>query len=292
MGQQNVTSVEHLELASASLEVWCSSRNAGLKSLDFSGFGNLAAIECFQCTGLESITLGGTRSLKRLCVEDADLVSLDISDSDAMTDLRGALNTFTSVAFPPATAENPAYRHICLRDNPQLGALPSFQDWVELGELLIWNAGQTGTLDLSGCQKLSIVLAYTNAYTGADLGSTVFIPSSSVNLAHNAIVSIDLAGTAGLHELILCDNALGTISLSSMADRSVRHLDLSANALSAESVEDVLATMASWGIPGVGADFYVRLEGGTNAQLTAAATASKASLISNGWTVTDNGAIQ
>jgi hypothetical protein len=88
---------------------------------------------------------------------------------------------------------------------------------------------------------------------------------------------------------------LGIVSFSTVildtqvADQGAPYgLDLSGNALSAASVNAILAWYAANYSLGAAGDQFIDLSGGTNAAPSGQGLADKATLIANGWTVTTN----
>jgi hypothetical protein len=294
---QNVIQVQNLSLAKDSLITWCSSNNTGLTSLDFSGFSKLADLENFigyssAKSGLVSINLSGTTSLSRLCLENNNLASLDLSDCVKLSDLRGALNEYTQITFPAVPQGSSLLWHLCVRDNAQYDVqLPDFGTaFPKIEELFIWNTNQKGVFVLPN-QYLSSVQAFGNSYQSADLSGALFPYGGNLDLSNNHLVSIKLDGAGGVGDIKLAQNDLTSLDLSSMATMTVRQLDLSNNNLNdPNAVAKVLADLAASGAtsdpPG---NFYVHLEGVNNAKLNAAAQISKAELLALNWVVTDNG---
>lgn len=94
------------------------------------------------------MNLANTPKLRRACFEDCDLGSLDLSQSPALEDLRGAMNQYRTNEFGHTGRR---VWHICVRDNPQLTDQALFADlspMPNLSELFICNDNQAGALRL------------------------------------------------------------------------------------------------------------------------------------------------
>jgi hypothetical protein len=101
---QHVSNVRNLELVKDYLEVWCSSYNQ-LNNLIFDDFVVLDTVECFLSQTMTSVSLKNTPSLTRLCLEDNNLSTLDISECTGLMDLRGAQNNYSTINFSNSTDE-------------------------------------------------------------------------------------------------------------------------------------------------------------------------------------------
>jgi hypothetical protein len=226
---QYVTELAHLYLAKDSLRIWCSSHNTELNSLSFKDFKKLRIVEIFfseqegESVGLESIDLRGANALVRLCVENNDLVSLDLTDCTALEDLRGALNAYTSIKWPSAC---PKLWHVCLRENPQLTNAVPVDRMPALQECFLWNAGQAGTFKPNST-VLTEVLIWENTYTTIDLRESKFASENGEINARNSSIESVFVGSSG-----------------------VRALDLSANSLDDEAIARLLSDLVSSGVRG------------------------------------------
>ncbi|NTW89628.1 MAG: hypothetical protein HGB37_01810 [Candidatus Moranbacteria bacterium] len=203
--QQNVTAVDGMEYMAPYLRVWASSQNP-IASLDFSDFISLRTIECFLCQQMTSVDLSNTPSLVRANFEDNNLQSLNLSESPALEDLRGANNGYTEIVWGD-TGDN--VWHICTRDNPQLNVnFPDMSRYPLLEELWIWNDNQTGTLAPTS-SALRSVQAFDNHYTAADFSG--LFPSgraAEVNVSGNDLTHLDVSDNPGLMWLYAQDNDL------------------------------------------------------------------------------------
>lgn len=206
------------------LRYFAASYNPLTNTLDFSGFTALEAVECFETFTLRHVVLTNLPSLKRVCLEDADLQALDLSGNPALEDLRGALNAYTEIRVNRGTGPN--IWHWCTRDNPQL--TQSFQDimtnFFALRELFIWNDNQSGHLALVST-NLQYLQAADNAYTSADLsGKSTLLDCV---LSGNLLTNLVLDGCTALQVLDAHANQLGTAAL----DDILEFLDTSAPSL-------------------------------------------------------------
>ncbi|NTV21945.1 MAG: hypothetical protein HGB03_00015 [Candidatus Yonathbacteria bacterium] len=204
--QQNVTAVDGMEYMAPHLRVWASSQNP-VTSLDFSNFISLHTIECFLCQQMTSVNLSNTPSLFRANFEDNNLAALDLSESPALEDLRGASNAYTEIVWGDV-GEN--VWHICTRDNPQLNVnFPVMSHFPLLEELWIWNDNQTGTLAPTST-VLRSVQAYDNHYTAADFSGLFPVGrAAEVNVNGNELTSLDVSDSPGIMWLYARDNDLG-----------------------------------------------------------------------------------
>jgi hypothetical protein len=216
---QQVSAVTRLTLVAPTLEQWCSSYNR-LKSLDFSNFVSLDTIECFLSQTLVQVHLANTPKLKRACFEDCDLESLDLSQSPALEDLRGAVNRYATIEFGRTGRQ--AW-HICVRDNPQMTNQAVFADLTQfpnLSELFIWNDNQAGALRLpaSSPDRGVALLADGNHYTSLDLSGSLrnAAATGTVSFRGNRLSRINIAGCVQITELTLENNRLDTAQVDAL----------------------------------------------------------------------------
>jgi hypothetical protein len=215
--QQGVASVDHLDLAKEGLEIWCSSHNTDLKSLSFNGFEKLKIIEAFfnegGSAGLESIDLSGTSALVRLCLENNNLASLDLSDCSLLEDLRGAQNAYSSIVWPDSMMN---LWHVCVRDNSQFKENVPIEEMPALKEYFLWNDSQTGTLAPIS-HSLSSILIWGNSYTAIDLTNAAFASGSKDVIASNceALDSV-LVGDSGVSYLGLDGCGLDSAAIAAL----------------------------------------------------------------------------
>lgn len=216
---QHVSAVRGLHLVAPYLAQWCSSYNR-ITSLDFSNFINLDTIECFLSQTLRSVKLTNTPKLKRVCFEDCNLGSLNLSGSPNLEDLRGALNAFPTITFGGTGAH---VWHICVRDNPQLTNRAIFADMTafpNLSELFIWNDNQAGGLRIPATHPNNVVqvLADDNQYTSLDLSGALVNATSNatVSLRNNALSSVNISGCSQITQLYLFNNNLDAAALDTV----------------------------------------------------------------------------
>lgn len=256
---QHVSRVENLNLVKDYLEVWCSSFNE-LDTLIFDDFVLLDTIECFISPEVKHVSLKNTPSLTRLCLEDNDLYSIDISESPKLSDLRAAASNYTTVKFSNSTEE---FWHVCVRDNEMITDQTMFEDmsrFPNIGELYIWNSNQKGSLRMRSNRPQSWVqlLANQNEYTRIDLRGSLQNENNygEINFNNNNLVSVRIDA---------CDQLQGIF--------------LNHNALSADSVDNILGQVDAFGTSnGV-------LELTQNKEPSAAGLVYKTNLESRGWTV-------
>lgn len=216
---QHVSLVEGLDNVAPYLEVWCSSYNQ-IPSLDFSNFINLHTIECFLSSSLVSVNLSNTTALRRACFEDCNLQSLDLSQSPALEDLRGAMNAYSTINF--GTIGSHVW-HICVRDNPQITNTGIFQDMTqfpEIAELFIWNDNQSGSLRIPSTSSENVVsiLCDGNHYTSIDLSGSLLIEDNVgvVEFRNNNLTHINILGCGQINALQLENNALSEDEVDSL----------------------------------------------------------------------------
>ncbi|WP_010680984.1 hypothetical protein [Acetivibrio cellulolyticus] len=270
---QHVSSVYNLSVVAPYLRQWCSSYNQ-LTSLDFSNFTQLDTIECFLSQSLRSVNLTNTPELKRACFEDCNLLTLDLSQSPKLEDLRGAVNQNPTINFG-SVGEN--IWHICVRDNPQYTNQYLFEDMSQfpnIAELFIWNDNQAGSIRIPSSSKDRDVgfLAAGNHYTSLNLQGALQLSSSvaTVDFSYNLLESVDLTGCSQINNLNLRNNQLS----SSEADEILAALD---------NLGRSRDNVPSW------AELYVDISQGGNQQPSQAGYASALSLSGKGWTVVATG---
>jgi hypothetical protein len=271
---QQVSAVRGLHLVAPYLAQWCSSYNR-ITSLDFSNFTNLNTIECYNSQSLRTVNLTNTPKLRRVCFEDCNLASLDLSGSPNLEDLRGAANDFPTINFGGIGAH---IWHICVVNNPQLTNQTMFADlspFPNLSDLLIWNCNQTGTLRLPFTNPSSgavNIMADDNHYTSVDLSGALANSDAEafVTFNHNNLTSINITGCGQITQLYLENNNFDSATLDA-----------------------VLATLDALGRSentlGPGGQLRVDLRG--NATPSATGLTHAQTLASKGWTVLAEGHI-
>jgi hypothetical protein len=186
---QNVVGFQNFGFLKGSLKRLSMSYNP-ITELDLTDFMALEFIELYQCMSLRTLDLGTHPNLERLCVEDCNLPSLDISGCSNLKDLRCALNNFTSVKWGTI---GQSLWHICIRDNPSLSTnIPALSQFPALKELLTENTSQSGAFV---CHSSIIyrILSYDNHYTSADISGCTSL--SEFLFSGNQLASLVL-GTA------------------------------------------------------------------------------------------------
>lgn len=210
VNNQHVSQVENLELVAPYLKEWCSSYN-NLSSLNFDNFINLETIECFQSVTLKNISLSNTPKLKRVCFENNDLVSLDLSECNSLEDLRGAFNNYTTIIFPGKT-EN--LWHLCIGNNPQITdrhLLNDLSKFPNLVELIISDTNQEGALIIPATPERQVDLnAEKNNFSSLNLKGALKHSRypGNVFMPHNQFTSVDISGCVQINRLDLSDNKL------------------------------------------------------------------------------------
>lgn len=182
---QNVLEFNNLALSKGSLQYLCASYNP-LTSLDLSEMTQLRFVELLYCRSLTNLYLGTHPVLERICVEDCNLVSLDLSGCPVLEDIRGALNQYTSINWGTI---GQVLWHICIRSNPLTVNLPSLTQFPALTELLIWNDNQTGPF-ICHSSIIQRIDAYDNHYTSADISGCTSIREFS--LSGSQLTSLNL----------------------------------------------------------------------------------------------------
>jgi hypothetical protein len=197
VGNQNVLGFQNLSLSKNSLKYLCASYNP-ITYLDLRDFSKVEFVELFNCKILDTLKLDTHPVLERLCVEDCNLVALDLSGCAALEDLRGAKNNYTSIKW---SSIGQAIWHICIRDNPQLNiTLPAFTQFPLLRELLIWNTNQTGAFECHS-SVIRIIDAYKNHYSSADISGCTNL--TRLYLSDNQLASLDIGTANNLNEVRL-----------------------------------------------------------------------------------------
>jgi hypothetical protein len=221
---QHVSKVSNINLVKNSLRYWCSSYNL-LDSLSFDNFINLEVIESFYSFNVKHVSLKNLPRLKRLCMENNNLITFDISECTALEDVRGALNNYKTINFGNSTAK---LWHICVRDNPQITNDSLFfhmERFPDIAELYIWNTNQSGTFKLSqnNPDKQIEILAANNNYSAVDLRGSLQNEQrhSIVDFSLNKIRSIDISDCKGIKNLNLDKNGMTTGTV----DAVLRQLD-------------------------------------------------------------------
>ena len=202
IANQNVLGFQNLTLVKSSLQYLCASYNP-IKELDLREFTALKFVELFNCYFLDTLKLGSNLVLERLCAEDCDLDSLDLSGCPALEDLRSSLNDYTSINWGSI---GQSLWHICIRDNPQITVnIPALTQFPVLTELLIFNTNQTGAF-VCHSSVIKWIESYSNHYTSADISDCTNL--MRFNLSGSQLDSLDIGTADNLIEVKLKDCGL------------------------------------------------------------------------------------
>ncbi len=211
VADQQVSKIQNLDLVKDYLEIWCSSYNL-IDTLVFDDFILLDTVECYLSRSTKHVSLKNTPGLTRLCLEDNDLDSLDLSGCTGLKDLRGAVNDYSTIQFSESTEE---LWHICVRDNPQINNDSLFshlEKFPNLTELFIWNTNQEGDFYARNCFVNSwvTVMADGNHYTTLDLSGGIIKGDggSWISFNNNDLVSVNIEGFSEIYHLELKNNNL------------------------------------------------------------------------------------
>lgn len=246
---QNVSGFINIALAS-NLHYLCTSHNP-LDLLDLRGLTELRFIESLFCMNLKLAKLDTHPYLERICVENCNLDSLDISGCSALEDLRASRNNYNTINWGSAGL---ALWHLCVRTNPRLiENLPALTQFPLLRELLTWDDNQTGSF-VCHSPVIRRIDSYDNHYTSADV-----------------------SGCSELKELSLSGSQLDALDLGTAAN--INYLRLTNCGLDGSQVNYVLKTLDDAGLTGG----YLELEG--NEGPTADGNINLANLKSKGWTI-------
>lgn len=253
---QNVSAIVGLQNATA-LEYLTVNGNP-ITELDVGDLPALHTVECYRCEQLAVANVQGSTLLRRVCLEECDLLEMDVRGLPLLEDLRGALNRVGPVYLDPAYEH---LWHICIRGNPTL-SLPGGTDFTAfpaLMDLWLYLCGSlTGTLRAppnGALRSLRIegdnfsVVDLTNAFPAGRNGQAL--------LNSNPLTGLVLAGCPGLAEL-----------------------NVSGCGLTQALVDYVLATMDGFNTSGG------TLDVSGNAAPSATGAAHLAALQARGWTVT------
>jgi hypothetical protein len=227
---QPVIAVSGLEHVAPYLQKWFSSR-VPIASLNFDNFVNLDTVECYHSSALIQVSLHNTPKLSRACFEECQLGSLDLSESPALSDLRGAVNPYPSINFGTTGSR---MWHICTKDSQFARNLPPMTQFPQLRELFIWNNNQSGALTTSSTQ-LTLVLVSHNHYTSADFSGGFALDNGWLDISDNKLTSLKVAGCPGLIALFAENNQLGSDAVDSVLEtldnlgRYSGYLDLQGN---------------------------------------------------------------
>lgn len=212
---QNILEFRNLSLAKNSLQYICASYSP-LYKLDLSEFASLRFIELLFCRNLSDLKLGSHPDLERICVEDCNLGSLDLSGCPRLEDIRASTNNFTTINWGNTGS---VMWHLCIRSNPQLiENFPEYTRFPLLRDLLIWDDSQTGAF-IWHSTAIQRIDAYGNNYSSADVSNC---PNLSIlSLAGSKLNSLNLDNTDNLQYVDLNNCSLS----KSLVDYVLQTLD-------------------------------------------------------------------
>jgi archaellum component FlaG (FlaF/FlaG flagellin family) len=256
VANQHVSKVRNLSLVKDNLEVWCSSYNQ-LDTLIFDDFVVLDTVECFLSQTIKHVSLKNTPALTRLCLEDNNLSTLDISECTSLMDLRGAVNNYPTISFSNSGEE---IWHICVRDNPQItnpNLFANLSQFPNIAELFIWNDNQSGTFRLSQNHPTRFIslLANWNHYTRLDLRGSLQNEAGDgeISFENNDLRSVDLEGCDQLKRILLTWNGIPSDTINKILRQvdefgtSNGTLNLAGNRVPTEAGEIHLANLRARG---------------------------------------------
>lgn len=195
---QYVSGFRNLNLAKNSLRYLCASYSP-MSELDVSELAALEFIELLYCSNLANLKLGSHPVLERLCIEDCNLGSLDLSGCHALEDLRSALNNYSSINWGTIGAN---LWHICVRGTAFAVNLPGLAQFPSLRELLIWNNNQNGAFVINN-PVIQRIDAYSNNYTSADISGCNNL--TEFDLSGSQLTSLNLGTAGNLNDAALKD---------------------------------------------------------------------------------------
>jgi hypothetical protein len=202
VSNQYVTQIENLSVAGSNLKYICASHNP-VAYLDLRGLTGLKIVELLECKNLTNLQLGDHPSLERLCVEDNNLLTLNLSGCPALADIRAASNLYTSINWGSA---GPNLWHICVRTNPQLNtSVSNLTLFPSLTELLNWSANQKGAL-VCHSPLIKSIESNDNQYTSADINGCTSL--KKLELSGSKLASLDLGSANSLISVQLKDCGL------------------------------------------------------------------------------------
>lgn len=247
---QNILEFQNLNLAASGLRYLCSNYSP-LAEINFEGLTGLRFIELLKCSNLSKVTLGNHPYLERICLEDCNLETLDISGCTAVKDLRAASNNYKFVNWGNSGS---VLWHICIRSNPAMDEnIPALTKFPMLRELLIWDANQTGPFECHS-NIIQSIQASGNNYSG-----------------------LDISGCTSLNRLEMSGSRLTTVALGSAPALNI--ILLKDCVLSEQNVDYALATFDAGGV------LNGTLDLSENFPPSAAGMVHYNSLKSKGWTV-------
>lgn len=290
---------------------------------NLSTYTNLKTLDVtFQ--NLTSLNLTGNGSITQLYCDNNDFTSLDLSNNPVITKLSCNNNIMTSLNVANMTAlENLscigcALPALSLTTNTALKYLQSNNN--QLSSLNLNNNTGLLTADISQNLLSSITLTNNTALTSLNIGinslSSLNVSSNTaltyLNCESNNLSTLTLTALTNLQEIHFDNNTLTTLNLSNNTNltqifggvnnittvtmpasvniTTTYHFDLSDNALTQTSVNNILQKIDSYTTPSGNniTDKLIILTGGTNAAPSGAGLTAKTSLESKGYYVQTN----
>lgn len=224
---QNVTAIGGLDSAASTLRVLTLSRNP-LTGLDLTNFVALERLEAYRdlpdSGGLETVTLTGCGAVRRLCLENNQATTMDLSLMTLLEDVRGANQPLTSVSWPSGTLAN--LWHICVRESASPLTFPALSDLPAIRDYYVTGTGQAGTIDFSGNSDTiqDIWVSRNAALEGVvltDCSDITYFEASDCNFDEAAVdyvlTTIDAFATSGTGIVINGNVAPSVAGLAAVA---------------------------------------------------------------------------
>lgn len=226
-------------------------------TLDFTGLSSLQFIELFA-SDVDGVVLSGCTSLTRLCLENNNILFLDINPVAAnLKDLRAAIQKGASFTLAVMALDFAYLYHFCVR-NQTLINHPSASRFPHIKELWSWSSVQSGAFTTES-DVVDSILIYNNLYTSINLANKISAGrNATLNANSNRLTSVDISGCPGLTTINLSTNPLLETAIDTI-------------------LTDVNSYATSNGTLNLGATCGVR---------SAASDAAVAALAARSWTVT------
>jgi uncharacterized protein YjbI with pentapeptide repeats len=206
VSNQNISKFQNLSLVKDNLEYLCASYNP-LTAIDLNGFTAIEFIELFNCRNLKDLKLSVHPSLRRLCIEDCDIDSLDLSGSPALEDVMASLNDLRYIKWGSI---GQSLWHLCIRDNPNLTEnFPDLSQFPNLKEFWTWNSNQSGSL-VCNSSTIESIQSFNNNFSSAYIQSPNL---ENLNLSGNGLSTIELINVNDLTGVRLDNCGLNEIQV-------------------------------------------------------------------------------
>jgi PKD repeat protein len=200
--------------------------------LNFDNFINLVDIECAGNIYLTNISLKNLPNLKRLNLENAAVLDINLTDCPNLEDLR-AHQVASPVKFTWGDYTYNHVWHICVRDNPGSTMYIDFKKFPYLQQYWCWNDEFTGELRTYS-NNLGSIQAYGTRYTSAYFYGQ-FLPGGVLSIYSAQLSKINIFNNPGLLNIDLHDNLLNQTEIDNvlyavdLAGGEGGTLDISAN---------------------------------------------------------------